>query len=1327
MKVKRVKGQGQKWKKGHSCVSNPSVTKHREAAKNRFFQRLEGESGLTTDALAKHDAELSGVAKEMGALSVDEEDLQSAGKTFNTFATNFTTCTLPAFNKFFQTFNVNSEHQTRMLAIHAAAQEYIKEQNMPETSTSFYCALVMSMEGMLENEEDVAATLSLMVRIIKRVPMDVLKLKFGSFAKTLDMCITKHSESSNVPLLTNLIGCLSVLLRAQDKVQWTYPYTMSLFQKILAFTTHEKPKIRKSAQYNTSAILKGSAFIVSEECTHSIHPASSNSAEFCIAQLRSSSEMGHTKTMLHILVLLRQIITTFPKKQLKVICETILSVMQLGSSLLNTCCLQTLYALLVSEPPASLLPAETNVALINALSFGTVEAYSGGVKEKAGVMPSMNDAQPCAAWITVHTVAHINLFKLNVDMGMNQMALWFQRLVSYWQSQEDEVQLKVYESLEALLEECITTMDQSTLKTYNSLLLSMFKSVESALSFQYQPAWGHVFTTLAKLFQVLGPHLGEEMLDCLRSLTELMDNEELPQRGKLEHAIGSAIQGLGPKAVVSVVPLQITGAMKEDEKYFWILPLMRKYVKGTQLTFYEDFFVHLAGKCFVLINSLKEKNQGDGLLVKTYQTVEQQIWSLLPSFCNEATDVEAAMSNEKFARILCDHIKFRDDTRLHVMAALRAMIEGNLENPGRLAIYGKNYLPALFNVYLCTPKKMQAEGGEGPFIENGQRLAAYATIKIYLKILPQPRRNEFLSLIMTKYNDEKSFIKRQALLDIARAFLPYLESSLLQRLYNKVSPLLEQSKEKKEQKSVYRLLEELLALENTEAANFVTNNIDSLADVFLKSLSSAAPNAKAPRLRCVRYILRQLKTEMEEDKKSLFLNQVVAESVMCCSGKHSEATRKAAFQLLQELGTTVQRLYNSTLDDTLRHCLKLLLAGLVGSPTLAANTILAVTSLMYQFKDIMRGDILELLMQNMCIQLVCQSREIVGACLSFIRSALVVIPTPIMADHLDTVVQALCNMTPDCQRKYRQKTRDIYARLMRKFGEDSIIGLVPQEDKILHKRLRNLRKLAARKKQENEKGDDNGDDDEDEDGINSALPASLDEILAEIDADVEDDEDEEGASKKKNKKRNKKIQKVTTVIREGGEDDDIFDLLDPSAGQSVVSQRPTLKAKGSRKNDDGGFKVDSAGRFIITEEEGKGETSKRVEHMEDVEEMLAMKSGAQEGKIKKRKRTLSDGSFEMPDLATAKKSSLTQKGEDSSGKNKNKKPKFAYGTEFRSKSAGGDMMKKGKVQPYAYVQLSKDRLNKRKKAKFAGQFNSLIHGAKKGVRKGTKMKARSKK
>ena len=52
---------------------------------------------------------------------------------------------------------------------------------------------------------------------------------------------------------------------------------------------------------------------------------------------------------------------------------------------------------------------------------------------------------------------------------------------------------------------------------------------------------------------------------------------------------------------------------------------------------------------------------------------------------------------------------------------------------------------------------------------------------------------------------------------------------------------------------------------------------------------------------------------------------------------------------------------------------------------------------------------------------------------------------------------------------------------------------------------------------------------------------------------------------------------------------------------------------------------------------------------------------------------------------------------------------------------------KGRPDPHAYVPLQKSSLNKRKKAKFEGQFKSLVKATKRGAAKAGKSKGGSNK
>lgn len=60
-------------------------------------------------------------------------------------------------------------------------------------------------------------------------------------------------------------------------------------------------------------------------------------------------------------------------------------------------------------------------------------------------------------------------------------------------------------------------------------------------------------------------------------------------------------------------------------------------------------------------------------------------------------------------------------------------------------------------------------------------------------------------------------------------------------------------------------------------------------------------------------------------------------------------------------------------------------------------------------------------------------------------------------------------MTEDCKRKFRQETKSIYQRLVRKFGTQLIIQMVPNTDFQTHVRLRAINKESERLKRNKEK------------------------------------------------------------------------------------------------------------------------------------------------------------------------------------------------------------------------------------------------------------------
>lgn len=110
--------------------------------------------------------------------------------------------------------------------------------------------------------------------------------------------------------------------------------------------------------------------------------------------------------MLHMLTLLKDLLPCFPESLVKSCSETLLRVMTLSHVLVTACAMQAFHSLFHAKPTLGTLSAELNAQIITAL-------YD--------YIPSENDLQPLLAWLKVMEKAHINLVRLQRDLGLGHL------------------------------------------------------------------------------------------------------------------------------------------------------------------------------------------------------------------------------------------------------------------------------------------------------------------------------------------------------------------------------------------------------------------------------------------------------------------------------------------------------------------------------------------------------------------------------------------------------------------------------------------------------------------------------------------------------------------------------------------------------------------------------------------------------------------------------------------------------------------------------------------------------------------------------------------
>ncbi|NXU48748.1 RRP12 protein, partial [Turnix velox] len=1269
-----------RWRKGHSSDSNPETRQHRLAARSRFYSRPAEKSKLTVDAVKLHN-ELQSGPLHLERLShssqqrIEDDDAGEAAteKSSGTFLSGLSDCTNVTFSKVQRFWESNSAAHKEICAVLAAVTEVIRSRGSKETETEYFAALMTTLEAVEDSPESLAAVAYLLNLVLKRVPSPVLIKKFSDVSKAFMNIISSQACSSSTSALRWVLSCLATLLRKQDLAAWSYPVTLQVYHGLLSFCVHTKPKVRKAAQYGVCSILRGTEFMFGDAAPEH-HPAAPSTAKFCVQEIEKAGGTKEATTTLHVLTLLRDLLPCFPAAVVKTCCETLLRVMTLSHVLVMACAMQAFHSLFSAQASVACLPAELNAQIISAL-------YD--------YVPSMSDLQPLLTWLSTMERAHINLDRLQKDLCWAHLPRLFSAAMNCFLSPHSQVVSAAAQTLETLLNECVSP-HMNELGTVSAsapapatYLCKMFRSVEEGLTYRFHAAWDKVLRVLEVFFKTCGKQCHSIMRKCLQSLCDLRLSPHFPYTAEVDQAVGAAMSSMGPEVVLEAVPLEIDG--KEETLDFprsWLLPLLRDHVQGARLGFFTSYFLPLAAT--LKSRAMEFTEAGKSVEAKIYDTLQWQVWALLPGFCTHPTDVVGSFKG--LARTLGMAISERPDLRPTVCQALRTLIHKGCQTDAEKAEVGrfaKNFLPILFNVY--SP----SEEDEG---SSAQRRSVLDTIRAYLAITDPQMVCGFLQKASEKLTSpESSEFTRLSILDLVVAMAPYADEQALGSLYHTIQPSL-QSKEHSMQKKAYRVLEEVCAAPHAPCQAFIHSNLQDLQKTLLESLKSAASPAKRPRLKCLFHIVKQLSAEHEP-----FITALVPE-VILCTKEVSVGARKNAFILLVEMGHAFIR-FGPTPQEGMQRFLLLVYAGLTGSVTMISCTVLALTRLFFEFKDHLEVSVMEQLLQNVCLLVTSRTRDVVKAALGFLKVTLLLVDTKILAKHVQAMLEALGNLSDDMRRHFRMKLRNLFTRFIRKFGFELVKGLLPAE---YHKVLVNIRKAEARSRKKRALKQAARDTDEEE---APAQPRgdSIEEILA----DSEDEEDEEEERQRSKEKRKQARQKGQAWLKEG-EEDEPLNFLDPSVSQRVLATKPGPKRSRGVSHD---FKVSEDGRLIIHEEEDEvddDEAKGTDEEMADVLQDVGLRSK------KRQKRQFR----EEPDDEEAEAGTYPEYKAGGSGIHRQLGKEPAFGAEYRSKKGKGDVKKKGQLDPYAYIPLNRAKLNRRKRAKMQGQFKGLVKGAQRGAKAG---------
>jgi ribosomal RNA-processing protein 12 len=104
-----------------------------------------------------------------------------------------------------------------------------------------------------------------------------------------------------------------------------------------------------------------------------------------------------------------------------------------------------------------------------------------------------------------------------------------------------------------------------------------------------------------------------------------------------------------------------------------MLPLLKDHIEKTELAYFTKYFLPLAKKLRNKSEQFAKNRQT--IEHKVFDTLQNQIWSLLPGFCNFPTDLSESF--KYLAKTLGETLEKCADLRYYILQSLRILINRN--------------------------------------------------------------------------------------------------------------------------------------------------------------------------------------------------------------------------------------------------------------------------------------------------------------------------------------------------------------------------------------------------------------------------------------------------------------------------------------------------------------------------------------------------------------------------------------------------------------------------------------------------------------------------
>lgn len=1297
-----------------------------------------------------------------------------------------------------------------------AMRSVIVTNRVQPSPTAYFAAAVAALQRQGEQAAGPSGTTGALLLILRKAipaaPPSAVVARFNDVVGAVSAILRKQEEDG---LVRQGLGCL---MAASDAAfsSGSRP-NRKVLKPVFACLGHARAPVQHQAELTAAFIVKRAAAVGDQQ---TVDFASQHLVQM-LGAARHDKKSGNEAPAQRALTLIRAVAPSLPADSIGVVCEALLRLPgQLGQ---HPCCIEAFEFLaehltreeeVAPAPPA--LPPPPSAALAARL-----------LPDLLTVPVTMLNVMYVAAYSKVLASAVAALVGRGSDGSSapeaGQKLAAMKTLLGLFSERDPTVLRGAREACVLALTAAGKSGDLAMLEEVPDLCLPL-------LGYEAKGSWRQVLPVIAAVFDALGTvraarvspsdvpaWAAARFVKAKGLLAQLVLARDKARAGELNvfgdelaACLGSAVAALGPERVLDVAELRILETPLGDLAYeqhsrSWLLLVLRDSCRRASLAFFAAKFLPLASALKARVAEAEQAQQL--VMAKRYSTLLEQVWALLPAFCDEPLDLSAALLADggRLAKQLVSVLQNEPQLRDYIWAAFTRACACTCEPPSPfsqalqesnrtcLQTLAARVLPEMFNTYLKV--HVECEGQDPSRVAHSRQLAlgamqgyVRASDPAFVSGLFKKLVARLLKATAGQGTEADSQMGGAAadvgqavpLADLASSLVPYLAEESLELTLKVFLPMLSGGSCAEDdkmlvnslQRAAYRAVRSVVQHPAAAASDMPqggTSRVLGLWNALRDARQTCSPAALKARLATLEAMLklteRILAPRFQESavrQEYLQCLTTVMPEVLFHLRDQSSAVRDSARECLHVAATTAIH------QDLQAEIVALISAGLAGLTRYSkASALDALSRLMYEHHSRMTQELQERLISVVLLLLGDSDAQVWRAALKFAKVVVYVVPKARLEKWLPQLFQLFSSRHVA---NAKMVIRHIIERLVKVLPSESLTEAFPSEHlPLLHyvqRQLARQQRPKATRAVKTEEADDKGgaaaedaemgDDDEPRQswekfraGEDAEAPsgrrrgrggaqaqahgpepptsavAAHEAVQALLDAwEAESESDDEGAgrSRPSKGKRKRDAGETTTWIHE---DKDVpLDFMSADAAHSVLTERAAPQKRrravevgpaGAQSRADAlrrsGLRFAADGRLVIDE-------TVDLDKGKEGEEKAGFTLGAEPAK---KVKPLSRLAAQRRARAEAKAKSKAQrrgghliKGLDIFKPGKSR--------------AQGDARRNGTtLEPYAYVKLNPKVGKEKYKDKATKSFARVVKGAKKGVLRGKKAKARDEK